>query len=96
MPPVWPRPRPESIGTKQPQAARIGAKTRLTLSPMPPVECLSTTGPGKPLQSQHPTAVAHRQRQRHGLVTAHAAPHHRHGEGADLGVTDAEVRDATH
>src|SRR3954447_14480506 len=44
VPPVWPRPRPEIIGTATPQAARIGASIRLTLSPTPPVECLSTTG----------------------------------------------------
>jgi hypothetical protein len=45
VPPVWPRPRPEIIGTYAPHAARIGARIKLTLSPMPPVECLSTTGP---------------------------------------------------
>src|SRR5579875_2018502 len=45
VPPVWPRPRPEIIGTKPPQAAMIGASSRLTLSPTPPVECLSSTGP---------------------------------------------------
>src|SRR5476651_591711 len=46
VPPVWPRPRPEIIGTKAPQAAAIGASIRLTLSPTPPLECLSITGPG--------------------------------------------------
>src|SRR3954447_5059894 len=44
VPPVWPRPRPEIIGTAPPQASRVGASIRLTLSPTPPVECLSTTG----------------------------------------------------
>src|SRR3954452_10639079 len=44
VPPVCPRPRPEIIGTATPQAARIGASIRLTLSPTPPVEGLSTTG----------------------------------------------------
>jgi thymidine phosphorylase len=33
VPPVWPRPRPLIIGTMAPQAARIGASIRLTLSP---------------------------------------------------------------
>src|SRR5262245_12471059 len=47
VPPVWPRPRPEIIGTKPPAAARMGASIRLTLSPTPPVECLSSTGPGR-------------------------------------------------
>src|SRR4051812_48408509 len=44
VPPVWPRPRPEIIGTAAPQAARIGARISETLSPTPPVECLSSTG----------------------------------------------------
>jgi hypothetical protein len=46
VPPVWPRPRPDTIGTVTPQAAAIGARIRLVLSPTPPVECLSTLGPG--------------------------------------------------
>jgi hypothetical protein len=50
VPPVCPRPRPEIIGTMPPQAATTGASTRLTLSPTPPLECLSRIGPGKPLR----------------------------------------------
>src|SRR5271163_2493940 len=46
VPPVWPRPRPEIIGTYAPQAASIGASISETLSPTPPVECLSRIGPG--------------------------------------------------
>ena len=45
MPPVWPRLRPEIIGTRAPQAATIGASISETVSPTPPVECLSSTGP---------------------------------------------------
>ncbi len=45
VPPEWPRPRPETIGTWAPQAATSGASIKLTLSPTPPVECLSTIGP---------------------------------------------------
>ena len=52
VPPVWPSPRPEIIGTKPPHAARIGASSRLTLSPTPPVECLSSTGPARPASDQ--------------------------------------------
>ncbi len=55
MPPVWPRPRPETIGSTPPQAATIGASSRLTLSPTPPVECLSTTGPGSAARDQSST-----------------------------------------
>ena len=55
VPPVWPSPRPEIIGTKPPQAATIGASIRLTLSPTPPVECLSSTGPRSFNSSQRST-----------------------------------------
>src|SRR3954468_2037252 len=44
VPPVWPRPRPEIIGTAAPHAASTGARISETLSPTPPVECLSSTG----------------------------------------------------
>lgn len=44
VPPVWPRPRPESWGTAAPQAATSGASGRVILSPTPPVECLSAVG----------------------------------------------------
>ena len=46
VPPVWPRPRPDIIGTATPHAATSGASTSDTLSPTPPVECLSTRGVG--------------------------------------------------
>ncbi len=45
VPPVWPSPRPEIIGTGTPHAATRGASTSETLSPTPPVECLSTFTP---------------------------------------------------
>ena len=44
VPPVWPRPRPDSCGTATPQAATSGASGRVILSPTPPVECLSAVG----------------------------------------------------
>src|SRR3989449_6079107 len=44
VPPVWPSPRPDIIGTATPHAATSGASTSDTLSPTPPVECLSTRG----------------------------------------------------
>ena len=43
VPPVCPRPRPVSITTGRSNAASSGASTRDTLSPTPPVECLSQT-----------------------------------------------------
>ena len=44
VPPVWPKPLPEIIGTQTPTDARSGARTSETQSPIPPVECLSKTG----------------------------------------------------
>ena len=44
VPPVCPRPRPLTIGTGTPQAATSGARQIDTLSPTPPVECLSAVG----------------------------------------------------
>jgi hypothetical protein len=45
---VWPSPRPDIIGTATPQAATSGASTSETLSPTPPVECLSMRGVAQP------------------------------------------------
>ena len=46
VPPVWASARPLSFGTFTPQAAANGAAISVTLSPTPPVECLSTLIPG--------------------------------------------------
>ena len=45
VPPVWPRPRPDILAILTPQAATIGQRIRLVLSPTPPVECLSALIP---------------------------------------------------
>ncbi len=52
VPPVWPSPRPESWGTAAPHAATSGASGSDTLSPTPPVECLSTVGRPTPDRSR--------------------------------------------
>src|SRR6266702_3583055 len=58
VPPVWPSPRPESWGTAAPQLATSGARISDTLSPTPPVECLSTVGAGTaPRSSRRPDAT---------------------------------------
>src|SRR6266702_4210385 len=44
VPPVCPSPRPVILPTATPQAATKGATASVTLSPTPPVLCLSTTG----------------------------------------------------
>ena len=51
VPPVCARPRPLSLGTGTPQAAASGPAISVTLSPTPPVECLSTLKPGMPERS---------------------------------------------
>ena len=43
-----------------PQAATAGASTRLTVSPTPPVECLSSTGPGRSHAAVRPSASSRR------------------------------------
>ena len=45
VPPVWPNPRPLIFATGTPQEATNGAKTKVVVSPTPPVECLSTLTP---------------------------------------------------
>ena len=44
VPPVCPSPRPDILPKMAPQAATSGASTSVTLSPTPPLECLSSTG----------------------------------------------------
>ena len=45
VPPVNPSPLPDIFGTYIPHTAQTGAITRLVLSPIPPVLCLSTVTP---------------------------------------------------
>mmetsp|Transcript_22070 Transcript_22070/g.42893 ORF Transcript_22070/g.42893 Transcript_22070/m.42893 type:complete len:261 (-) Transcript_22070:322-1104(-) len=45
VPPVCPSPRPLIMGTTSPSEATSGASASETLSPTPPVECLSTVAP---------------------------------------------------
>ena len=58
VPPVWPRPRPDSCGTATPNTATSGASGRVILSPTPPVECLSAVGRDSPEKSiRSPLAI---------------------------------------
>ena len=54
VPPVWPNPRPDIIGTTTPAAAKSGARISETQSPIPPVECLSKIGASKSQDSVAP------------------------------------------
>ena len=93
VPPVCPSPRPEIIGTKAPQAATTGARMRLTLSPTPPVECLSRTGPPRSARDQSSTAARARHGAREGgaLPPRQAAEVHGHGEGGDLALAHGPI-----
>ena len=58
VPPVWPRPRPDSCGTATPNTATSGASGSVILSPTPPVECLSAVGRDSPEKSiRSPLAI---------------------------------------
>ena len=74
VPPVCPSPRPEIIGTCAPQAATMGASIRLTLSPTPPLECLSSTGPCRSAASQRSTSPESRMAQVRATRSAMSMP----------------------
>ena len=58
VPPVWPRPRPDSCGTATSNTATKGASGRVILSPTPPVECLSAVGlPSDEKSMRSPEAI---------------------------------------
>src|SRR5262249_15860869 len=100
VPPVCPRPRPDSCGTAAPHAATRGTRTSDTLSPTPPVECLSTVGrPIPDRSSRRPlaTIAAPHRLSSSGLIPAptrggparlHPPPPDRHQVGGHLPVGD--------
>ncbi len=51
VPPVIPKPLPLNFATGIPRAAIIGVTTSVTLSPTPPVECLSILKPSIDVKS---------------------------------------------
>ena len=94
VPPVMPSPRPEIIGTQTSSQASSGASTSETLSPMPPVECLSTFG-GESLRIlEHPPAPHHRGGQLPAFRGRHSAKEDRHRPGAHLVIGDFAAREA--
>ena len=94
MPPVWPRPRPDTIGTATPHAATAGASGIEILSPTPPVECLSTfaraiadrsmTSPERVIASAHVASSR----------SVEALEEDRHQHRRDLVVGDRAVGEA--
>ena len=60
VPPVWPSPRPDTIGTATPHAATAGASGIEILSPTPPVECLSIFARGDARQIEDVARARHR------------------------------------
>ena len=94
VPPVCPRPRPDILPNTAPQAATSGASTSVTLSPTPPLECLSSTGRRTTPQVEQLAALHHGARQIDGLRVVEAAQHHGHEQGAGL-VRRARRRSTT-
>ena len=94
MPPVWPRPRPEIIGTQTPQAATSGAIISDVLSPTPPVECLSAFGLANVGEVEDVAGLQHRLGQGLLLGVVHAVQVDGHQQRADLVVGDAAAGDA--
>ena len=93
VPPVWPRARPDIIGTTTPQAAASGARISDVLSPTPPVLCLSTFSPGRCGQVDLDAGMDHRLGQVGGLLGGHPAQDDGHQQGRDLVLGPAPVGD---
>jgi hypothetical protein len=74
----------------------IGASISETLSPIPPVECLSMTGTGEIelFPVEHGAGVPHGEGERDPLRHGHAAEEHRHGESRDLALGDGVLGEA--
>ena len=92
MPPVWPSPRPEIIGTGTPHAATIGARISDTLSPTPPVECLSTFMPGMAERSITSPGMQHQIGEGGGLPVGHAAEVDGHEQRRHLVIRQLVLR----
>ena len=100
VPPVMPSPRPQIIGTQTSSQASNGASTSETLSPMPPVECLSTLRRSALWILQDAPAFHHRLREMMGFRRRHPSEKDRHRPRAHLIIGDLvlgesrdEVRD---
>ena len=85
-----PRPWPETLGTSTPQQANMGVNASEVLSPIPPVECLSTFGLPERQRMTWPefdkTAG-----QGYRLVEGHALEVNGHGKCRQLIVGDRSV-----
>ena len=68
VPPVWPRPRPDIIGTTTPHAAASGARTSEVLSPTPPGAVLVDLDARDVRQIDADPRVHHRIGERRGLL----------------------------
>ena len=88
VPPVWPRPRPESWGTATPQAATSGASGRVILSPDAAGRVL-VGGRARQRGEVHPLPRRdHRVGPAGDLAQVHAVEQDRHGERRHLLVGD--------
>ena len=84
VPPVKPRPRPESLATATPSAATSGTTISESLSPTPPVLCLSTTGRPTRAEVEHAAGGRHQVGQVGKLLAVQAVAADGHQPGRDL------------
>ena len=93
---MWPRPRPDIIGTITPHAAASGARISDVLSPTPPVLCLSTFDAGDGRQVDRDPGSHHGLGQPGRLLGRHPPEDDGHQQGGGLVVGQRAVGDAGH
>jgi hypothetical protein len=91
---VWPRPRPDTIGTATPQAATAGASGIEILSPTPAGRVLVDLGPGDRRQVEDVSRPHHGVGPGRQLTVVEPAEVDRHEHRRDLVVGEAAVGDA--
>lgn len=84
VPPVWPRPRPDSCGTATPKAVTSGATGSAIVSPTTPVACLFAVTVLSESKTHGLARVDHRLCPAGNLSAVHAIHEHRHIERGHL------------
>ncbi len=85
---MCPRPAARQLRHRRPSEASNGTSTRETLSPTPPVECLSTVGRDSPERSMTSPERHHGAGEAARFPERHAVEVHGHQPGCDLFVGD--------
>ncbi len=96
VPPVWPRPRPDIIGTTTPHAAASGAEHQRDLVSHAARRVLVDHRGSELCQVEAGARRHHRVGERGRFAGRHAAKHDRHQQRGDLIVRPAAIGDAGH